>query len=473
MSAYYGKLTAAKIAKAARDIGDGNGLWLQIRGDSRYWMFRWKDRQTGKDRNVGLGPLRVYDIQDARAWAVECQKLLWAKRDPKAERDDAREKEAHALGLVRTVDQVIDEFIDQMVNLPKRSRHTKDQATYFLGLVRKTIGSLPIAKIDTKMILETAGLAKMWKENNPSGKMLLSVLSRLFYFAKTNGYYKGHNPAQWKGHLQFRLAPSRDLHRSARRPSVPWQEIPRFMELLRNRTDKRGHKKPPAREYYKFSKEERDLKAAQQREWREKHDKNKGWGRTTVSWWLEFIILTGARVDEVRMATWNEIDKNNRIWACPPEHHKIGNQTGEPIFRPITDAMMTVLDEMQRRFPDTKPDALIFPNVLRGKIVPFNEGAPYDFIKHVLKWPGTTVHGFRRTLKEWARQRGAPGWADLVEFQLGHDVGTRTDKAYAEYTMLDQRKPVMDAWSQYCSQPPREPNKGTNIENLTEYRRKA
>ena len=38
---------------------------------------------------------------------------------------------------------------------------------------------------------------------------------------------------------------------------------------------------------------------------------------------MMFAILTASRMKAVRLATWGEIDFENRLWAIPPEHDKI------------------------------------------------------------------------------------------------------------------------------------------------------
>ena len=37
---------------------------------------------------------------------------------------------------------------------------------------------------------------------------------------------------------------------------------------------------------------------------------------------MEFMVLTAARSGEVRAATWDEIDLDERLWTVPPERMK-------------------------------------------------------------------------------------------------------------------------------------------------------
>jgi integrase len=64
---------------------------------------------------------------------------------------------------------------------------------------------------------------------------------------------------------------------------------------------------------------------------------------------LEFIILTGVRVSEARLATWEQFDLHTMIWNVPPENRKTGHLNGKVRPVPITPPMLAVLKEMRRR----------------------------------------------------------------------------------------------------------------------------
>jgi hypothetical protein len=88
------KLSAAKIAKLNANgmYGDGGNLWLQVtnNGVGKSWIFRWTERGTGRERNMGLGPLHTVDLDRARELAKGYRLMLLEGKDPKAERDNAK-----------------------------------------------------------------------------------------------------------------------------------------------------------------------------------------------------------------------------------------------------------------------------------------------------------------------------------------------------------------------------------------------
>lgn len=85
---------------------DGGGLYLRVtqgkQGEdrvpvlNRYWLFRYAHRGTGKDRQLGIGPLDTVTLADARAAAKQCREQLPAGLDPIEQRDAERTSKAVA-----------------------------------------------------------------------------------------------------------------------------------------------------------------------------------------------------------------------------------------------------------------------------------------------------------------------------------------------------------------------------------------
>ena len=85
---------------------DGAGLYLQVaasaaRGErgveagtsARSWIFRFDLNQ--RRREMGLGPLSIVSLAEARSRAAECRKLLHEGKDPLAMRKPRKVKEKH------------------------------------------------------------------------------------------------------------------------------------------------------------------------------------------------------------------------------------------------------------------------------------------------------------------------------------------------------------------------------------------
>jgi hypothetical protein len=75
MARAIGKLTALAITQAKRRgyYGDGGGLLLQVSaGGAKSWVFRFKE--SGRLREMGLGPTYTVSLAAARQKVLECRK---------------------------------------------------------------------------------------------------------------------------------------------------------------------------------------------------------------------------------------------------------------------------------------------------------------------------------------------------------------------------------------------------------------
>lgn len=451
---YGGKLTWSKVQKLTENgmWSDGNNLYLSVtnNGAGKSWVFRWTIPGTRRDRVMGLGPVHTVNLEEAREKALEYRKLLRDGKDPLDERDGARLDQLHAKGLAKTVNQVLDEYWDAKIAHKSSSRI--EQSQYLLrNHVREKIGDMPIQKVDTNIILDTVGLRRLWSEQNPTAVTLHSHLKRMFSLAIANRYYHGKNPAAWVDHLEHILPPSKDVHNVTHRPSLPYKDVGRFMAKLRAWED----------------------------------TSNRQHGHTTQALLVEFIVLSGVRLSEVRLATWNEIDLADMIWNVPWQHRKTGhinkgNGNGNGVRPiPITPPMRAVLDEMLRRPIDHAPNALLFPSPFGG---PYAQESCSQFIRFTLKWEELvrnadgslkriTLHGFRSTLTDWCHANGFS--QRMIDRQLDHVVGGKVAQAYGHDQMIEERRAMMRMWGEYCAKPAPEPATGTaNVAQINEARKR-
>ncbi len=425
-ASFYAKLTKNGV------YGDGGGLWLKVTNDGvgKSWLFRWTVPGTKREKVMGLGSARTVDLGEAREKARECRKQLLAGKDPLVERDGARLDIDIAAGLAKTVSQVADEYFEAKIRR-KSPGYRKLVTLRLRKYVHSTIGDMPIEKVDTRILLEKTGLQRLWIEQHPTGVSLHSILMNLFRLAIANKYYTRDNPAAWINHLEHILPIGREVHRPKSHASLPFKDVGRFMEVLRA---------------YQY-----------------RSKAFIGHGHPNVALWVEFVVLTAVRLSEVRLATWAEFDIENMIWNVPPEHRKTGRD-GVTKQMPITPHMLEVLQEMQKRRSDPSPNALVFPSNSwwdnasagggRGKA--FNGDSASQFIKKSLKWDiKITSHGFRSTFVDWARSLDMD--ERLIQLQLDHVSGSKSDRAYGHNKLLERRRTMMLQWGDYCSRPAPEP----------------
>lgn len=65
-----------------------------------------------------------------------------------------------------------------------------------------------------------------------------------------------------------------------------------------------------------------------------------------------------------------------------------------------------------------------------------------------LKVP-VTVHGFRSSFRDWAAEQGVE--FSVAEQCLAHSVGNGVVQAYLRTSMIEQRRPVLQAWANYVT----------------------
>ncbi len=157
---------------------------------------------------------------------------------------------------------------------------------------------------------------------------------------------------------------------------------------------------------------------------------------------LRFTILTAARSGETRGACWDEIDVAKALWTVPEERMKGGTEHRVP----LSDAALAVLSEA-RKIHDGSD--LVFPSPMRhGRTL-----SDMTLTK-ILRTTGlaerATVHGFRSAFRDWASENTSAAEA-AMELSLAHRGGSSVQKAYARSDLLDQRRPLMEAWAEFVT----------------------
>jgi integrase len=447
-NALTGRLSPSKIRQLMKlgkrnPYSDGGNLYLQVspNGKDGSWIFRWTDRKTGKPRNMGLGSYRTIDLNKARELALHYRTALSPQKnlDPFKVRDGEKLDIKIAQGLVKTVSQVVDEWFEKKI-ARKAPRYRNKVFNQLRKWVHPTIGDMPIEKVDTKTILEPTGLGEAWSRINSTAKDVLSCLNRIFNFASRMKYFHKANPADWQTLLDV-LPPREEVYQRQPRAALVYTDVGRFLQAVRNYQDRSDRKT----------------------------------GRTNISYVMEFVVLTGVRISEVLEAQWKEFDRATMTWNVPPEHRKNGKRKGNKVRPvPITKSLDKVLDEMEERRTDPSPDALVFPSPRTGREI--KTSSPANFIVGTLKWEiKITPHGFRSTLRDWMRAEVRDFkevfWKAQVDHQLGD--GTATDGAYGHNLLLEQRRPLMQMWDDYCARPQPPPKKSGKILKLSDKRRSA
>src|SRR5215471_2010515 len=153
------KLTADRVARVKQRgyYGDGGGLWLRVGPTgAKSWVFRY--RADGKQREIGLGPVRLVNLAEARAKAREHEKALLAKRHGEGGYDplDKRGADRIAVQLEAAKAMSFRECGDQYIEAHRAGwhslRHLQQWQRSLRDYVYPVFGALPVQVIDTALV---------------------------------------------------------------------------------------------------------------------------------------------------------------------------------------------------------------------------------------------------------------------------------------------------------------------------------
>src|SRR5829696_4178708 len=229
------RLTVASVAALNKPgrYGDGEGLWLQVsQWGTKSWLLRYQ--RDGQARHMGLGPIGLVTLAEARQKAREARKALLDGTDPldarREKRAQARLATAQGVTFKASAERMIASHEAAWKNPKHRSQWKATLATY----VYPVFGELPVAAIDTGLVLKA--LEPIWNMKPETAGRVRGRIEAVLDWAKARAYREGENPARWRGHLN-KLLPSRRKVRGVKNhPAMLYVDLPAFMAELRQRT---------------------------------------------------------------------------------------------------------------------------------------------------------------------------------------------------------------------------------------------
>lgn len=156
---------------------------------------------------------------------------------------------------------------------------------------------------------------------------------------------------------------------------------------------------------------------------------------------LEALILTAVRSGDLRGMKWAEIDLDAKLWRIPVEDGR--GKSGRVHIVPLTAA---VIDVLNRAKPHKRGDTdLVFPGSVKGKTLSDNT---LRKVAVDMGYP-ITAHGFRSTFADWVNEQTTFP-REIREAALAHVNSNKAEVAYSRTDYLDKRRPMMEAWANYC-----------------------
>lgn len=389
-----GKLTALSVKAALANPGtyqDGEGLFLKVdkRGGAS-WTLRLQ--RDGKRQDIGLGSAKLLSLAEAREKASGYRKAVKIDR-----RDILAEKKDEAAANVTFRDAARQYHSENEAGW-KSAVYARQWLSSLENYAFPKLGDMPTGGIATADIITV--LTPIWQEIPETARQVRNRICAVLDYAHAKGWRSREAPSG-NGSLKAGRGLPRQVKARENRKAMPYVALPAFMVALR--------RKP-------------------------------SFGRLA----LDLLILTGARSQEVRLATWAEFDLEGRLWTIPADHMK----RGKAHMVPLSDAALAVLAKADAlRLMDSD---VVFPGAT-GK--PMSDMTLLKVLRDMSE--PFHVHGFRSALTDWAANEGFPD--AVVEAALAHKTPDAVQAAYRRTTYLGTpgqpgaRVKLMEAWGRYCA----------------------
>ncbi|MBU9268755.1 tyrosine-type recombinase/integrase [Burkholderia gladioli] len=386
---------AKALKPGDKPVFDGKitGLFLSPAKWGCKWTLRFVSPVTGKRRDAGLGSYPEVSISEARERAQQMRKLIDAGEDPIEQRN--RERDATAIAAAElTFEKAARKVHEELKPGWKNAKHA---AQWISTLETYAFPKLGARKLDAVTPGDCADVLRpIWLTKAETASRTRQRMHAVMQWAWAHGHITA-NPLTVVDHLL-----PKQSTKAEHQPAMPWRQIPAFVET-----------------HLASSKTTDGTRAA-----------------------LLFLILTAARSSEVRGATWDEIDLHGAVWNIPASRMK----AKEAHRVPLSGHALALLKAVKAT---GLHDMLVFPS---PQLKTLSDMSLTALLRRVKAESGTlgrcaTAHGFRSSFRDWASEQGYS--RDLAERALAHTVANKVEAAYHRTDLLEQRRPLMEAWARH------------------------
>lgn len=400
------KVSKTKPRDKVRSLPDGDGLSLMIHPNgSRIWNFKYTKPFTTSRTNISFGAYPDVSLEAAREKRAEARSLLSEGIDPKKHRDERHRASVDA--HQNTLRSVTDIWM-----LKKRKMVSEDYAndiyrSFELHLFSR-LGNVPVHLIMPRDAVEAlqplADLGKL-----ETLKRVCQRLNEVMDHAVNIGKLDFNNLTR----ISKAFPPPKTKNFPALAPS----ELPELMEAVA--------------------------------------DANvEVLTRLLIEWQLHTMV----RPSEAAGARWDEIDEEAKVWVIADPRMK-----KKRLHRvPLTTVTMRLLQRIKKW---SRHSEFLFHGA-RSQKVPRNP----ETVNKALRRNGfkgrCVSHGLRSIASTALHEQGFQ--SKHIEVALSHLDRNRTRAAYNRTDYLDQRRPIMEWWSNFIEQCKHNNNKSEPDEQYQE-----
>ncbi len=299
----------------------------------------------------------------------------------------AARKQAEERTLAVLAEQAFEAIKGDLKNEGKAGRWKSPLKTHILP----TLGGVDVTTLTARQVRDV--LAPIWRTKTSASAKALDRL----------GIVMRHAAAAYPGEVDLEVVPSAKVllgsqgHTVTHIPAMPWAEVPTFYATL---------------------------------------------GNTPTELAMRLLILTASRSAPIRFAHVDQFD--GETWVIPGANMKFRKSKQRQV---APDFRIPLSDEAQRVVELARPlarDGFLFC-AHKGK--PISDAAMAKFLdREGLPY---RPHGFRSSFREWATKT-KQNWM-IAELSLAHLVGNKTERSYERADLLEERRPLMQEWSDHVS----------------------
>lgn len=377
---------AGKKAK----LFDGGGLYLEVTPAGGK-IFRLKYRIDGKEKTLTIGKYPAVSLSEARQAAENARRLLVSGQDPsEAKQQEKRERQAAALNTF--------ESIARRWHTDNLHRWKENHAARIISDFEKdvfpAIGEIQITEIsvsDVKAVIS----AIIARGATVTAEKVRQWIGAVYQYAAMLEITDRNPVAVLRGHFE--------QAKTDHRPALPREELTEFFCRLI------------------LAEIEPQNRIA-----------------------LILNMLTFLRSTELRGGQWNEIDFDAAMWTVPAQRMKHEKTAPKPPHAvPLADWTLELLAELKEITGNTP---FLFPS--RTKTDGFISDATISRIIERMGYKGrVTPHGFRALASSILNEQGYN--PDAIERQLAHVEEDRIRAAYNRADYMDERREMMQWYSDY------------------------
>lgn len=378
-------------AKNILTIGDGihradRGLFLRVRGNSRIWIFRFY--RFNQRYEISLGSASSVSLSVAKARATKLRGMVADGANPldlkRSAPLDGDEVEKAPITFTEYYPTAIETL--KKVKAWKNEKHAAQWVSTIRTYAEPVLGKLPLREITKGDVINV--LRPIWYDKTDTATKVRGRLSLIFSQAIAEGLM-AENPATWKDGLSFFLPQASKVRQGGHFEALTLKQLQAFVSSIR--------------ESKSIS-----IKA------------------------ILFGILTATRAQEFLGAKWEEIDLKKKIWTIPSERMKKGLEHRVPLSRQAVEILKSLDNKTVYVFPSPRSDK------------PMSIDTPRLTIQKITKTKAT-MHGMRSTFRDWCEENLIH--EALAERSLAHVKADKVVRAYQRSDLLEQRRPVMQAWA--------------------------